>query len=204
MVKRTELFYKIMIMLFSGIGVYLNFKYFTIKGSIVYYTVQSNLMCFIFYFLIIVLTLLKKLKKENIYYVFKGMVTMAVLITMIVYQLFLANTGAYDGHEFTSAIVHLIVPSLVIFDYLIFAEKGHLKKSHPYIWSLSLIVYFLFYNVYILLGGTFNDMNTCPYFFLSVDEFGYSGVIFNCMIIYVLFILFGKLVHNIDKKLVEV
>lgn len=203
MKEKLEWLYKAIIMLFSGIGVYLNLKIFTVKGALIYYTVQSNLLCFVFYLTIIILMLTKKLKKNNLYYVFKGLLTMAVVITMIVYQLFLANTGAYDGHEFTSAIVHLIVPSLVIFDYLIFAEKGNLKKNDPYIWSLSLVGYFVFYKIYTLMGGKFNDAGTCPYFFLNVDKFGCMGVIFNCTIIYIAFILFGKLVHHVDKKLKE-
>lgn len=203
MKDKLEWLYKLIIVLVSGIGVYLNFKIFTVKGAIIYYTVQSNLLCFVFYLAIVILMMSGKLKKDKVYYIFKGLVTMAIVITMIVYQLFLANTGAYDGHEFTSAIVHLIVPSLVIFDYLIFAEKGNLKKNDPYIWSLSLVAYFVFYKVYTIMGGKFNDAGTCPYFFLSVDEMGYIGVIFSCLIIYIVFILFGKLVCFLDKRLKE-
>lgn len=201
---KIELLYKIIIMIASGLGIYLNFQVFTVKGALIYYTVQSNLLCFLFYTIVVILLLMKKLKKNNLYYIFKGMITMAVAITMIVYQFFLSTGNSYAGHEFTCILAHLIVPLLVIFDYIIFGEKGKLKKTHPYLWSLTLVFYLIFDIVYVSLGGKFNNLTSYPYFFLNVEEFGISGVLRNCVIIYALFLVLGRIVQIIDQKIKEV
>lgn len=201
---KLEWLYKLIIAITSCIGVCLNFRIFTVKGALIYYTVQSNLLCFIFYFIIILLYILNKLKKNSIYYVFKGMVTMSMTITMIVYQLFLSSNGAYAGHEFTSMLVHLIVPLLTIFDYIIFGEKGNLKKTYPCIWTLTLVFYLIFDIIYVCLGGKFNNLNSYPYFFLNMDKYGFNGVVINCLIIYILFLTFGMIVQIFDQKLKQI
>lgn len=201
---KIEWIFKLIIAVTSCIGVCLNFKLFTIKGALIYYTVQSNLLCFIFYFVILLLYILKKLKKNNMYYIFKGMVTMSVTITMIIYQFFLSSNGTYAGHEFTSILVHLIVPLLTIFDYIIFGEKGNLKKTYPCIWNITLVFYLIFDIVYVCLGGTFNNLNNYPYFFLNINKYGLGGVAINCLIIYIIFLIFGIIVQKFDQKLKEI
>lgn len=204
MKSKLEWLYKLIIVITSCIGVCLNFKLFTVKGALIYYTVQSNLLCFIFYFVILILYILKKLKKNSMYYVFKGMVTMAMTITMVVFQLLLSSNGTYAGHEFTSLLVHLVVPLLTIFDYIIFGEKGNLKNTYPFIWTASLIFYLVFDVIYVCLGGKFNNLNNYPYFFLNIDKYGFIGVMINCLIIYILFLLFGIIVQRLDQKLKKI
>ena len=201
MKNKLSLVYKVIIIILSGIGVYLNFQIFTIKGAVVYYTVQSTLFCFLFYLSTVFLNLIGKLKRNNFYYIVKGMVTMSLLITMVVYQLFLSNTKAYAGNEMTSILVHLIVPLLVIFDYVLFGNKGNVKKKHPYMWSLTLVFYLMFYVVYASMGGKFNNQTNYPYFFLNVEEYGIMGVFINCVIIYGLFLIVGNSIQVLDQKL---
>ena len=201
MKNKLSLIYKMIIIILSGIGVYLNFQIFTVKGALIYYTVQSTLFCFLFYLSIMFLNLIGKLKYNSWYYILKGAVTMSLLITMVVYQLFLSNTNAYAGNEMTSVLVHLIIPLLVIFDYLIFSNKGNLKKSHPYMWSLTLVFYLIFYVIYALMGGKFNNQSNYPYFFLNVEEYGVIGVFINCIIIYGLFLIVGNSIQVLDQKL---
>lgn len=97
--KKISLFYKILIVIISGIGLYLNFKMSSFRENIIYFTIQSNLLCFLFYLIIVILNFTKKLKKNNIYYIFKGMVTMAITITMFVYQLLISTNGGIEGYE---------------------------------------------------------------------------------------------------------
>jgi len=201
MKNKLSLIYKLIIAILSGIGLYLNFQIFTIKGALIYYTVQSTLLCFVFYLLTVFLNLIGKLKYNNLYYILKGMVTLSLLITMVVYQLFLSNTNAYDGNQMTSILVHLIIPLLVIFDYFIFGEKGNIKKSHPYMWSLTLVFYLIFFVIYALMGGKFNNQSSYPYFFLNVEEYGVMGVFINCMIIYTLFLVVGNSIQVLDQRL---
>ena len=202
MKKKLSLFYKILIVLTSGIGLYLNFKAFTIKGALIYYTIQSNLMCFLFYLSIVILYLCGKLKKNNIYYILKGLVTMAITITFFVYWIMISSSmDAYIGHELACIFVHFIVPLLVISDYIIFGEKGNLKKNYPYIWSLTLISYVIFDIIYVSQGGTFHDGTIYPYFYMNIEQYGLLQVGINCFVIYIFFVIYGILVQKADNKL---
>ena len=202
MKKKLSLIYKILIVIASAISLYLNFKAFSVSGALIYYTVQSNLLCFIFYIAIIILYLCRKLKKNNVYYILKGLVTMAITITFFVYWLMVhSSMDAYIGNELACIFAHLIVPLLVMSDYAIFGEKGNLKKNYPYIWSITLICYVIFDIIYVLMGGTFNDGSIYPYLYMNVEKHGILQVIFNCLLIYVFFIGYGTIVQTIDNKL---
>ena len=202
MKKNWSLFFKIFIVITSFISIYLNFKAFTIKEAMLYYTVQSNVLCFLFYLVTIILYLFGKLKKNNGYYIIKGFVTMAITVTMFIYQIVIANSSnVYQEYELACILAHLVVPILVISDYLIFGEKGNLKKNYPLIWSISLISYVIFDIIYVMLGGTFQDGSIYPYFYMNVEKYGLLQVMINCFMIYVLFVLYGVIVQVIDKKL---
>lgn len=206
MKEKLSLIYKIIIVIVSGIGIYLNLKAFTPVGAVIYYTIQSNIWCFVFYLITVILMFIKKLEKNNIYYIFKGMVTMAITITMFVYQILLssdASMNAYQNLQLECNFVHLFTPLLVITDYIIFGEKGNLKKSYPFIWSLTLVAYMIFDLLYVAIGGTFGDNLTYPYFYMDVDMYGVFGVFINCLFVYVFFIGYGTIVQTLDNKLGE-
>lgn len=204
MKQKLSLIYKILIVLASGFSVYLNFKAFTISGAIIYYTVQSNLMCFVFYLGLVIFMLLGKLKKNNIYYILKGMVTMAITITMFVYLIILAESNGaspYAGNEIAGLFAHFIVPLLIMSDYALFGEKGNLKRHYPYIWAITLKFYLIFEIIYVSFGGTFSDGSIYPYFYMNIEKYGLLQVIVNCIMIYVFFIGYGTIVQTIDNKL---
>jgi hypothetical protein len=204
MKEKISLFYKILIVVMGGIGLYLNFEMSSISDNIIYFTIQSNLLCFLFYLVIVILTLIKKLKKDNVYYMFKGMVTMSITITMFVYQLLISTNGGvpgYENHMLACNFVHLFVPLMIIFDYIIFGEKGNLKKNYPFIWSLVLVAYILFDIIYVVLGGTFIGGTTYPYFYMDIEKYGLVGVFINCLLVYIFFVGYGFIVQALDNKL---
>lgn len=188
----------------SGIGLYLNFKLLSFSKGIIYFTIQSNLLCFLFFIVIIVLEITGKLKKNKWYYIVKGMVTMAITITMFIYQVLLSSSdgvGAYTGHMIECNFVHLYVPLLVILDYILFGEKGHLKKEYPFYWSFILVAYLAFNIVYVALGGTFEGGTKYPYSYMNVDNLGLLRVLINCLMVYIFFIGYGTIVQRLDNKL---
>lgn len=201
MKEKISLIYKILIVVVSGIGLYLNFKLYSFKTAILYFTNLSNILVFIFYLVGLILYFTKKLKKNDTYYIIKGMITMAITITMFVYQIILSGSmNAFVGHEVENAFVHLIVPFLVIFDYIIFGKKGNLKKNYPFIWSFILIVYQLFVIIYSLLGGKFMGSDV-PYPYMDISKNGIWTVILNCVLVYVFFVGYGTIVQTLDNKL---
>lgn len=203
MKEKLSLLYKIIIIIACGFGIYLNFKAFTIGGAMIYYTVQSNVMCFIFYFVTIILKLTGKLKKNSNYYILKGMVTMAITVTMVVFQFVITDSGmtAYAGNELASIMAHIVVPLLVMSDYVIFGEKGNLKRNYPFIWSSTLVFYIIFDFVYVALGGRFGDGSIYPYLYMNIEVNGLLKVIISCITIFILFIGYGTIIQTIDQKL---
>lgn len=204
MKNKLSLLFKIIIVIISGIGLYLNFNLLSFKDSIIYFTIQSNLLCFIYFLGLVVLTITKKLKKTDLYYISKGMVTMAITTTLIVYWFVLVPEGgieAYIGHNLENNFVHLFTPLLVIFDYIIFEEKGHLKKNYPFIWSFVLIAYLVFTILYVLVGGTFMNGDKYPYPCIDVEKLGLMRASINALIIYIFFVGYGSIVQYIDYKL---
>lgn len=203
MKEKLSLLYKIIIVIVCGFGIYLNFKAFTVGGAIIYYTVQSNVMCFIFYLVTVILKIAGKLKKNSNYYILKGMVTMAITVTMVVFQFVITDSGmtAYAGNELASIMAHIVVPLLVMSDYVIFGEKGNLKRNYPFIWSATLVFYVIFDFVYVALGGRFGDGSIYPYLYMNVEVNGLLKVIISCITIFILFIGYGTIIQTIDQKL---
>ena len=200
--EKLSLIYKILIVIVCTIGLIINIYVAPGKEMFLYFTILSNLACLIFYAVIVVLYFMKKLKKNNLYYIFKGMVTMSITLTFIVYQLFLSDSNDfYKEHYIANYFVHLITPLMIIFDYILFGEKGNLKKEYPIIWSSSLIAYSLFCFVYSMLGGRFLNGDKYPYFYMDVDKSGAIPVFINCMMIYFGFIGYGYLICYLDEKL---
>lgn len=204
--EKLSLIYKIIIVIISGLGIYLNIKAFSFPTAFIYYTIQSNIFCFVFFFIIVLLTIFNKLKKNNLYYTLKGMCTMSITITMLIYQFVISkNYGVeiYATNELACVLAHLVIPILVIGDYIVFGEKGNLKKSYPFIWSLTLIFYVIFNIIYVLLGGKFIDGTNYPYYYMNIDKYGLLRVTVNCLLIYTFFIVYGVIVQFLDRKLSE-
>lgn len=196
--------FKILILVVCGIGLYLNFKIAPFNKMILYFTILSNLSCFIFYFVCTILKLSNKLKKNNIYYILKGMVTMAITVTMFVYWMLVAsNTGMslYSDHEIACRFVHLYTPILIIIDYLIFSEKGNLKISYPIIWSSVLALYGIFTILYCVFGGTYINGMKYPYEYMNVDNLGLFKTIINCFILFICYLIYGFAVCFFDKNI---
>ena len=204
MKEKIKLIYRILIVIVSAIGLYLNFKFLTFEKGILYFTNLSNLFCMIYFLVLVILMITNKVKRNDTYYIFKGMVTMAITLTMIVYNLLLANSsaaGAFANHQLECNIVHVVVPLLVIFDYIIFGEKGNLKKEYPIIWSFVLVAYQLFVTIYTANGGTFIDGATYPYPFMDMEKYGAGQVTINMIVTFVFFLGYGNIVQMLDNKL---
>jgi len=202
--KKLSLIYKIIIVIVSGIGLYLNFDLLGFKGSIIYFTIQSNVLVFLTYLIVVILALSKKLKKGDTYHFVKGMVTMAITITFFVFNFAISGSGTasmYEGHAIASNFVHIFTPLLVMLDYAIFVEKGHIKSSYPFIWSIILVAYLVFEMIYVSLGGTFEGGSKYPYFFIDVSSIGLKKAFFNSIILYVFFVGYGTVVQVVDNKL---
>ena len=203
MKEKVAFIYRIAIVIIASIGLYLNFKFLTFRQGILYFTNLSNLMCLIYFIGLVIEMIVKKEKNLSSFHcITKGMVTMAITLTFFMYNFALRNdstSNVFIGHQLECNLVHIVVPLMVMFDYAIFGEKGHLKKSYPFIWSSILIAYQIFVVIYVTYGGRFIGGLTYPYSYMDVNTLGITRVIINMLIIYVLFMLYGIIIQKLDN-----
>ncbi len=197
--KKLKLLYRLLIVIVTGIGLYLNFKLASPKIMLLYFTIISNIMVFLFYSITTFLELIHKLKKDHFYYAVGGTVTVFITLTMCVYQIALMDTPIYSNHLLECSFVHIITPILVLLYYFLFTEKGHIKKIYSLFWIMPLIIYAAFVQIYSHLGGRFLDNQKFPYPFLDVEKNGYGYVLMICILFLLILIIAGEVAYYIDK-----
>ena len=184
-----------------------------------YYTVQSGILCFLYFFFLAVFSP----KKEKA--VIRGAVTMCIAVTAIAY-LFMPNgakeAAASDKAFYTGYILmHYIVPLMVILDYLLFFPKGLYKALHPLCWLILPYLYIAFTmicakfgsKIFSAFGGLFGVIaagnffppwgaaSRYPYPFLDADLYGKNKVALIIVFITAAFLALGYLSFVIDRLL---
>lgn len=208
------LIFRILFLAGCGIGLYLNSGLPSGKPApymLIFYTIQSNALCFIFFSILIIKTF-QDLKNRGIKGTtvflphFKGAVTMAIAVTFIIYQFILvpkflsAGAAAYSIFNWQNMLVHYFVPIAALTDWLVFDEKLNFRWFDPIAWLLLPIAYFIFILVRAKLGGIIEIVKSpYPYFFIDVDLLGWINVIKNvCLLIFV-FLVLGYMIFIVDK-----
>ena len=196
--RRFSFAFKVTIILCCLIGILSNLIKTTSLASIFsFYTMQSNLLVLVFY---IGFFIAKKFKPNfdstNMYYILKGAIIMAILLTFIVYNISLqkldfmmdVRTSSSNILNFSNLFVHFITPILVFLDYIIFDEKGKFKPKYIPIWC----IFPALYPIYVY---------TYAYFFLDIDKIGVDGVIGYLLLFTIGFITISFLLVKIDGLL---
>ena len=200
--EKISYLYKVLIVIIGIIGLYLNFSFMPILKCLVYFTIVANICCVLFYMVYVITNYKKTIVQKNTYYIMKGMMSIVMILTMFMYQFMNlnGNLDAYKGHELASAFVHIILPIMVVLDYIWFDHKGNIKWYYAFIWCIFLIVYGVIIILYSKFGGSFYKDACMPYDFLDWNKNGIIPVLINNVIIYFAFILFGLIIYLIDKK----
>ena len=186
--SKSSVCYRILVVLSLLAGILINvIKTKSVSAILSYFTLQSNILCFAFFASIVFMELRKKNYKSEVYYLVKGGITIAILITGLTYLFALSPTGfCMDFQQKTLAnktisnlLVHVVSPILVTLDYFLFDEKGHFKRYYPIIWLCIPFDYLLYVYTYSSSGGTFFNIGGSKkfaYFFLDYEKIGYLGV----------------------------
>lgn len=216
--KRISLCYKILVILSLLIGIIINLKNTSsIISLLSYYTLQSNIICLIAFLCYLVSEIRGKKYKSDIYYLIKGAIVIAIIITALVYRFALAPNGfemtslatAIDNKKIANFLVHTLSPILVVLDYFIFDEKGKFKFYYPIIWLVIPLNYILYVYTYSSHGGTFYSIGGSrqfAYFFLDYNAIGYIGVLkwimlFSIIILIISYVLvFFDYVWGMEKE----
>ena len=188
--------YRIIYLLICGYGLFLHFFPFSYVNSVhmlSYYTIQSNILCFISCVLMIILSGKKVFSRfslnsessdarigilnESFCYVLCGMALLSIILTCLVYHISspLAKNEMYGAMMVRrNFYVHYMTPALAKLDWILFVPKNIYHLYSPFLFAIPTVVYGIeliimcyFYNCsapYSFLKTSFaNVLSTCTY-----------------------------------------
>lgn len=208
MYKNTKLalFTQIIIIFVSALALYLNFRLFNNWVGILYYTMLSNIFCFVFYLITVILKITKKLRKNSFYYCTKGLLLLSILCTMIIYNVFIlpqGNIAAYVNNMFECNLVHLVVPLLALFECVFFEDKKVLKYRYLIYWASILPIYAIVLIIYSNLGGLFLEGAKYPYPIMDINRYGFFKCFLMCIGVFVIYEIIATGIVFVDNKMKE-
>ena len=211
--RKISVIFKLLVISSLLIGILLNlYDATSVVAILSYYTLQSNIIClFVFVTIIIAIFFKKYYRSSEIYYLIKGGIVIAILITAITYQIALAPNGFKMDFSYTlttnkylaNLFVHFISPILVFMDYILFDVKGNFKWYYPFIWLITPFNYVIYVYTYSSKGGRFYGIGGSrefAYIFLDYNQIGYSGVAKAIMAIIVMILGVSYLIVFLDKR----
>lgn len=203
--KTLVLIYRIILLVFIIIGISLNFMAKNKDWNLLlsYYTIQSNFIVALFLIMEIsnYFKPIKIFKKESTYQTIKGMITLIILITGLVFAIILSPyVKDWTGSRlYSSYILHYISPTMVLIDFL-FLEKSTEKISFKrnILWFIYPIIYYVFGVIRVLFLDGF-----VPYPFLNVKELGPIKSILYFLILFISFYLISFVLVYAKNKTVK-
>lgn len=180
-----------------------------------YFTIQSNILCFIVMFFSMIHTLVSIFKEREVAYprvllFFKGMAFLVITITFFTYSIVLTEMGfAMDstnagGLTINDVFVHYMIPIMTWCEFIFFQPKPAYKKMDPIKWLWAPFLYFVFI---MIKGKIFYDekalvgLKRYPYYFMNAEKYGYGYVFGYAMIFLVVSIAIGYIMYFMDFAL---
>lgn len=170
-----------------------------------YYTVLSNMLCFVYFAVLVV----AQPKRENA--LIRGAVTMCISITGLVYHFMLNGMMEAGSSQVTASmlvsniLLHYVVPCMVVLDYFLFAPKGQYKSLYPLAWLVLPYAYLGFAMVRAEVSpmrfSGFGGDSRYPYPFLDVDLIGWDKVILIVLALTAAITALGYLSFVLDRLL---
>lgn len=194
--KRVIILYRIIFVFLCGLGLILSLtskskdEFMGNGTALNFYTLQSNLWVFILELVLLVLTIIEDVKQVSIIkekmVVLKFVMTVAILVTFIVYWSMLAPYVAQKNVlALSNVILHAISPILMLIDFLVFDREYTFKKNNVYLTIIPLLYYLIFAMVRAEISDTvFTQGSRYPYWFIDIDTFGWLGNINGPGVIY--------------------
>lgn len=179
-------------------------------GSIfLFFTNLSTFLCFLFYGIDIWYFITFGLESSFILNT-KGAIVLYTFVTMIVYNFVLVpkhkNTGInHIFYNFQDTVIHCVIPSLVLFDWLFLSPKKVILVFAPIVWLLVPLLYFCVVIVKgkFKLGSKFEYANSYyPYFFIDIDQIGFRRVFINFISFLLAFGVLGYIIFFVDRYVI--
>ena len=197
--RRPALWWRVGIVLAAYLGLTFN------QSSLVYFTVQSNLIAMT-YFAGCVYWMIQRRDPAPAAPRLRGAVTLWVMITGLVAHILLnhgANPlpGLISGgdvlHNWATFAVHYIVPAMALLDWVLFPPHRVVPLSDLVLWLLFPLGY-----AFVALGraAVHPDFVTpYPYYFLDPTGRGYGWVFGQFLVLTVEFAVLGSILLGVDR-----
>lgn len=170
------------------------------------FTTLSNIACLL-YFSVDIIYLIKNFDdKEKTKWcpLLKGMFTISITLTFVIAQFVLKMSFSFNSFKEAAFLgLHYIIPIMTLFDWLLFDEKGLIKKYYPLVWLIPPTLYFGVAMISARYGkglGYFFD-SKYPYPFMDIEANGFNKVMITSIIILIGYIFIGYIFYFIDKML---
>ncbi len=130
-----------------------------------------------------------------------GYPLMSIIVTMLIYLVVLTPTVPADElFTLEDTLVHVVVPVLMILDWLLFTPKGHQRWYDPLLWALPPYAYLAWAFLHHALGGDFSG-RPYPYPFMNVDRIGWDGFFLYVVVLTLGLEIVAYLIHAVDRLL---
>lgn len=177
-----------------------------------YFTIQSNILCFIVIFFSAIHTIRNICNNEIREYsralmFFRGMSFLVITITFLTYSIVLTRMGFSMDSSYrrnltvNDVFVHYMIPVMTIIDFLFFQPKPSFKLKDPLKWIIAPLVYFIFILIkgkYMYEGQTLVGLKRYPYYFLDAQTYGYPFVFKYAFVFLVASLVIGYLICLLD------
>lgn len=124
---------------------------------------------------------------------FRGAVTLYMVITGIIYAVLLANIDVGVADAWTNNVVHRIMPVVIFLDWIVAPSRKRISEAQSLIW----LVFPLVYGIYSLVRGPFVDWY--PYPFLDPRTQGYVALVIGLVVLTVAFVLMALAVNAVGR-----
>jgi hypothetical protein len=162
--------------------------------ALVYFTAQANLAAWLLFLLLTLRTFRDILTQGLKGYTsvsprLKGMVTLGLTITMLVYHVLLLPRRASSASRLlptdtTDLLIHYVTPTLVLVDWLLFDPRGRVRWYDPLVWLAFPLAYYAFVLARARLNGPLADAGSrYVYFFLDAATYGWPAVRHNVLVL---------------------
>ena len=135
----------------------------------------------------------------------KGAVTMAIMITFVIYHFMLAPLATPEKfYRLENFLCHYIVPLMFFFDTLVIDKAKQYRKLDPFLWTLIPLAYMLFALLNgLILKWPIPGAKDSPfaYFFINVNKYGWAFVGKWVVIIFIAYLLAGYVLYGIKKNI---
>ena len=172
-------------------------------GTLIFFTIQSNIVCAALWIALLI--------RPKLPTVWHGVAAQGILLTMVVYHFLLAG-GTFSMSSFTGSLygfanllVHYVVPTMMIADFLSLSDRQPLSRLAPVWWAAFPLAYFVFAMIHGATGRPIyaGAATSYPYFFIDpngpgffANPQGFGGVILYALVICAVYSAAGYLMRG--------